>query len=81
MKIEVKDFCPALVEKPKGPRIEFDPAVQSSDSETCWWGSNMPMVIILGDRMVRKIGDVEVSCEGCHLLKGGFKKIVKRKIA
>lgn len=41
----------------------------------------MPEAVILGDRMTQKIGDAEVSCEGCHLLRGGFKEKVKKKIA
>jgi len=81
MRIEVRRICPALKGLDSGPVIEFDSARQTSGGEPCVTGGGYPNALILGDRYLNRVGNVEVACDGCSLLKEGFRVTVKKKIA
>jgi hypothetical protein len=66
--IDLRNACPALKDESGRDKwkISLVPSRESLKHYTCDLGGESVALEIIGDRMVQKIGDVEVKCRGCE---------------
>lgn len=86
--IDTRQFCPALsdqelakVHHPNHFTISIDTQIVTEKAQYCPVGDDHVSVEVIDDRMIKKMGNIEVSCDGCEHQPEGFTETTLRKIA